>query len=216
MIFFFQIFDNLALLNDEGDMKKITFLTVFSFFASFINAQEYSVNNIVIKQGNQVFNIYDTEQTIKLKPAEFSIEYLNKPYQEKKNLFYAAQALVTDSSVNANLQEGTEIESIPYFEPGTGFAAEKNQVISYPFLSSDGHQYLYYVSNKEKRVEKIGTSGNWDIYKWTLKGVYQYDAEMDWNIYDNDQVHIALIIDRNLDGILQKGEFFTIHIEFQK
>lgn len=109
-----------------------------------------------------------------------------------------------------------KIESIQYFEAGTGFAAEKNQVIYYPILSYDGHQYLYYVSNKEKRVDKIGTSGNWDIYKWTLKGVYQYDAEMDWNIYDNDQVHIALIIDRNLDGILQKDEFFNIHINFKK
>ncbi|WP_314241040.1 hypothetical protein [Empedobacter tilapiae] len=197
-------------------MKKITLLTAFSLLASFANAQEYSTNNIVIKQDNQVFNIYDAEQTIKLRPAEFSIEYLNKPYQEKKNLFYAAQALVTDSTVDTNLQEGVRIDNIPYFEPGTGFAAEKNQVIYYPFLSSDGHQYLYYVSNKDKRVEKTGTSNNWDIYKWTLKGVYQYDAEMDWNIYDNTEVNIILIIDRNLDGILQKGEFFNIHIDFQK
>lgn len=195
-------------------MKKITFLAVFGFMTSFMNAQEYSVNNIVIKQGNQVFNIFDAEQTIKLKPTEFSIEYLNKPYQEKKNLFYAAQALVTDSPVDANLHEGMVIESIPSFEPGTGFAAEKNQIVSYPFLSFDGHQYLYYVSKNEKRVEKVGTSDNWDIYKWNLKGVYQYDAEMEWNMYDNNQVHITLIIDRNLDGILQNGEFFNLHIEF--
>lgn len=195
-------------------MKKITFLAVLGFMTSFMNAQEYSVNNIVIKQGNQVFNIFDAEQTIKLKPTEFSIEYLNKPYQEKKNLFYAAQALVTDSPVDANLQEGMVIESIPSFEPGTGFAAEKNQIVSYPFLSFEGHQYLYYVSKNEKRVEKVGTSDNWDIYKWNLKGVYQYDAEMEWNMYDNNQVHITLIIDRNLDGILQNGEFFNLHIEF--
>ncbi len=189
---------------------------VCSLLVSFGNAQEYTTNNLIIKQGNQTFNIDKADQTITLRPEEFSIEYLNKPYQEKKNLFYAAQALVTDSSADVNFQEGIKIESIPYFESGSGFAAEKNQVIYYPFLSYDGHQYLYYVSNNEKRVDKIGTSGNWDIYKWTLKGVYQYDAEMDWNIYDNDQVHIALIIDRNLDEILQKGEFFDVHINFKK
>ena len=189
---------------------------VCSLLASFGNAQEYTTNNLIIKQGNKTYTINEAEQTITLRPEEFSIEYLNKAYQEKKNLFYAAQALVTDSSADVNLQEGTKIESIQYFEAGTGFAAEKKQVIYYPILSYDGHQYLYYVSNKEKRVDKIGTSGNWDIYKWTLKGVYQYDAEMDWNIYDNDQVHIALIIDRNLDGILQKGELFNVHINFKK
>lgn len=197
-------------------MIKIKFLIVFYFLVSFLNAQDYSTHTLVIKQGNQIFNIHETAQTIKLLPEEFSIEYLNKPYQEKKELFYAAQALVTDRKADIELKEGLLIESIPYFESGTGFAAENNQVVYYPFLSFDGHQYLFYVSNKEKRVDKSGTSGNWDIYKWTLKGVYQYDAEMDWSAYDNTEVNILLIIDRNLDGILQKGEFFTIRIDFQK
>ncbi|MFV0186705.1 hypothetical protein OBK20_04935 [Empedobacter falsenii] len=197
-------------------MKKIMVLMVCSLLASFGNAQEYTTNNIIIKQGNQTFNIDKAEQTITLRPEEFSVEYLNKPYQEKKNLFYAAQALVTDHTIDINLHEGTEIESIPYFEAGTGFAAKENQLLHYPFLSLDGHQYLYYVPNKDKRVEKSGTSGQWDIHKWTLKGVFQYDAEMDWNIYDNNQVYITLIIDRNLDGILQKGEFFTLQIMFEK
>ncbi len=197
-------------------MTKIKFLIVFHFLVSFLNAQDYSTHTLVIKQGNQIFNIHETEQTIKLLPEEFSIEYLNKPYQEKKELFYAAQALVTDRKADIELKEGLSIESIPYFESGTGFAAENNQVVYYPFLSFDGHQYLFYVSNKEKRVDKSGTSGNWDIYKWTLKGVYQYDAEMDWSAYDHTEVNIVLIIDRNLDGVLQKGEFFTIRIDFQK
>ena len=148
-------------------MKTITLLSIFSFLATFTQAQEYSTNNIVIKQGKQTFNIYNAEQSIKLHPADFSIEYLNKPYQEKKNQFYAAQALVTDTKADVNLQEGIIIDSIPGFEPGSGFAAEKNQIIYFPFLSSEGHQYLYYSSNKDKRVEKSGTSAPWDIYKWT-------------------------------------------------
>ena len=69
-------------------MKTITLLSIFSFLATFTQAQEYSTNNIVIKQGKQTFNIYNAEQSIKLHPADFSIEYLNKPYQEKKNQFY--------------------------------------------------------------------------------------------------------------------------------
>ena len=197
-------------------MKTIILISLFNLLVSFVQAQEYSTDNIVIKQGHQTFNIYDETQTIKLNAAEFSIEYLNKPYQEKKNLFYAAQAIVTDNKLDYDLQDGTIIESIPGFEAGSGFAAEKNGIVYYPFLSSDGHQYLYYSSNKDKRVEKSGTSASWDIYKWTLKGVYQYDAEMDWNIYDNTEIYILLIIDRNLDGVLQKGEYFNIHINFTK
>ncbi|WP_413534001.1 hypothetical protein [Empedobacter brevis] len=197
-------------------MKRIRLLIAICLLTFVAHAQEYSTNNLVIKQGHNVYTIYDAEQTIKLRPAEFSIEYLNKPYQENKNLFYAAQALVTDSAVDTKLQEGMKIDDIPYFEPGAGFAAEKNQQIYYPFLSADGHQYLYYVSKKDKRVEKIGTSGDWDIYKWTLKGVFQYDADMDWELYDTTEVNIMLIIDRNLDGILQKGEFFHIHIDFDE
>lgn len=81
---------------------------VCSLLASFGNAQEYTTNNLIIKQGNQTYTINEAEQTITLRNEEFSIEYLNKPYQEKKNLFYAAQALVTDSSADVNFQEGTK------------------------------------------------------------------------------------------------------------
>ena len=64
---------------------------VCSLLASFGNAQEYTTNNLIIKQGNKTYTINEAEQTITLRPEEFSIEYLNKAYQEKKNLFYSTE-----------------------------------------------------------------------------------------------------------------------------
>lgn len=189
---------------------------IILLFVNFCFAQNYSLNNLFIRQGSRLIEIKQTENIITLHPSDFSIEYLNKPYEEKKGLFYNAQALITGSAVDVSLKDGSEITSIAYFEPGTGFSAEKNEVVNYPLLSSDGHQYLYYISNKDKRIDKIGVIGNWDIYSWTLKGVYQYDAEIDWSDYENDQVHIVFIIDRNLDGLLQSGEYYTLHIQFEK
>ena len=58
---------------------------VCSLLASFGNAQEYTTNNLIIKQGNKTYTINEAEQTITLRPEEFSIEYLNKAYQEKFN-----------------------------------------------------------------------------------------------------------------------------------
>lgn len=196
-------------------MKKITLLVTLFTFTNLLQAQEYSTDNVVIKQGNQIFNVYDTDQTITLQPETFSIQYLNKPYQEKKNLFYAARALVTDHKIDIEL-EGQSLEEIPYFEPGTGFAIENNLKENYPMLSDEGHQYLYYVSNKDKRVENIGKSGEWDIYEWTLGGIYQYDAEMDWRGYDSDEVNILFIVDRNLNGIIEQGEHHNLQILFKK
>ena len=196
-------------------MKKIILLFTLSIFTNSLYAQNYTVNNLTIKQGNELFYITDNEQTITLLPEVFSIQFLNKPYQEKRKLFYSARALVTDHKIDIDLK-GQSLEEISYFEPGTGFAAENNLKENYPILSDEGHQYLYYVSNKDKRVENIGKSGEWDIYQWTLGGVYQYDAEMDWKIYDLDEVYILFIVDRNLNGIIDQGEYHNLQIKFKK
>jgi len=192
----------------------LTLIASILFCSSLLNAQSFTPNQLKIKQGNKIVTINNTDQTISLKREQFSIQFLNQPYQEKKGLFYAARALVTDSKINLDLERKL-IDEIPYFEPGTGFEAEQNQLIHHPILSADGHQYLYYVSNKDKRVEKVGTAATWDIYQWNLEGVNQYDNDMDWNTYDNDEVNILFIVDRNLNGQLEKGEFHNLRIILQ-
>ncbi len=195
-------------------MKAIKlFLTLF-LLVNTLFAQEYSTENIVIKQGNQIFNIYDSSQTIELKPEKFSIQFLNKPYQEKKELFYAAQVVVSDSKITDEI-EGLEIENIPYFQSGTGFAADKTE-LNYPFLSNEGHQYLYYNSPKDKRIQKVGKSGEWDIYEWNVVGVYENDAEINWSNYNKNEVNLLILIDSNLSGNIQHGELHNVQIKFKK
>lgn len=196
-------------------MTKIKLLFTALLLTSLYPAQTCSTDNIVIKQGDKVFDIVNPEQTVTLNRSDFSIEFLNKPYQEKKKQHYAVQAVVTEGQIEADQQEGTVIKAVNFFAPGTGFSTESDQVAYYPFLSYEGHNYLYYTSTKDRRLDKVGTSGTWDIYKWTLKGVYENEQDITWKNYQKSEVFIALVIDRNLDGIMQKGEFFNVKINFK-
>lgn len=195
-------------------MEKLKLLIGLFSITCFSYAQEYSTQNIIIVQGNQTFNLYHTPQTIELKPEKFSIQFLNKPYQEKKNLFYAAQVVVSAEKLNDDI-EGYEIENIPYFQAGTGFSAE-NTELNYPYLSTEGHQYLYYTSDKDKRIQKIGKSGEWDIYEWNIEGVYTNDQDTKWENYDKKEINFLFLIDHDLSGNIQNGELHNVQIKFIK
>lgn len=195
-------------------MKSLFSIVAISVISSFSFAQNYSKENVYIKQRNQFFEINQPEQTIKLAAKPFTLQFLNKPYQEKLNLFYAAQILVTDYKIEGNLLDNL-IDEIPFFEPGTGFAAENKVEDNFPILSADGHHYLYYVSKEEKRINKIRTSGEWDVYEWTLNGVFENDKIIHWKDYQPKSVNFMIIVDLNLNGVVDEGEFHNIEIQFQ-
>ncbi|MBB1150870.1 MULTISPECIES: hypothetical protein [unclassified Myroides] len=179
-------------------------------------AQEVTPKTIVVKQGEKTLVIDQKTQNITLKPERFSIEFLNKPYQDKKKLFYAAKAMLTDNSQFVNEYESMSFDDISFFSPGTGFAApfDKNQF--FPFLSEEGHQYLYYASNSDHRINKIGKQKEWDIYQWNLDGVTIDGNEIKWEDYRIGELYLYFVVDQNLNNIIDPDEHHLIRITFKK
>ncbi|WP_413512627.1 hypothetical protein [Myroides odoratus] len=197
---------------------KTFFLTLGISLCSLIwaQAQEISTRNILVKQGNQIDVIDQNTQDITLKPTSFSIEFLNKPYQDRKDLFYAAKALLTDNSQFKNDYESASFDNIEFFSPGTGFAAPFDQNQSFPNLSEEGHQYLYFASNSDHRINKIGKQDEWDIYQWTLDGVTIDENEVTWENYHIGELYIYFVVDRNLNNTIDPNEHHLIRIAFKK
>lgn len=179
-------------------------------------AQEVTTKNILIKQGNTTIVIDQKTQNITLKPERFSLEFLNKPYQDKKELFYAAKALVTDNSQFENTFESMSFDDIEFFSPGTGFAASFGKSQGYPMLSEDGHQYLYFASNSDHRINKIGQQKEWDIYQWSLDGVNIDGNEIAWKNYRIGELYLYFVVDRNLNDTIDPDEHHLIRITFKK
>lgn len=196
-------------------MNKIV-LTLGLSLCSWIatQAQEITTKNILVKQGNKTIVIDQKTQNITLKPERFSIEFLNKPYQDKKELFYAAKALLTDNSQFKNTFESMSFDEIEFFSPGTGFAAPFDQNQFFPNLSEEGHQYLYYASNNDHRINKIGTKNEWDIYQWNLDGVNIDGNEIEWATYHIGELYLYFVVDQNLNNTIDPNEHHLIRIIF--
>ena len=189
-------------------------LSLCTWIAS--QAQAITTNTILVKQGGKTLVIDQKTQDITLAPERFSIEFLNKPYQDKKGLFYAAKALLTDNSQFVNEYESLSFDEIEFFSPGTGFAAAFDQNQFFPTLSEEGHQYLYYASNSDYRINKIGQQKEWDIYQWNLDGVNIDGNEIPWSEYRIGELYLYFVVDQNLNNIIDPNEHHLIRINFTK
>lgn len=198
-------------------MNKL-FLTLGLSLCTWVvtHAQEVTTKTILVKQGGKTLVIDQKTQNITLKPERFSIEFLNKPYQNKKKLFYAAKALLTDNSQFVNEYESMSFDDIAFFSPGTGFAASFDQNQFFPNLSEEGHQYLYYASNSDHRINKIGTQKEWDIYQWNLDGVNIDGNEITWSNYRIGELYLYFVVDQNLNNTIDPDEHHLIRITFKK
>lgn len=180
----------------------------------FVQAQKYAPNQLVIKQGENVIRMSSTEKTIELKQEPFTIQFLNKPYQEDLNLFYAAKAFMTTDPIESNFM-GETFDDIPFFSPGTGFAIDLEHYGSFPVLSDEGHQYLYYSSQRNKNIMKVDHMNPWDVYEWTLYGVFKEDENLYWKQSALKTLNILMVIDQNLNEVIDPEESFLLHIHFK-
>ncbi len=179
-----------------------------------LSAQEQVIQHLWIKQGDESVLIDQPKQSITLKKDTFSLQFWNKAYQPKKNQFYAAQAVIISQDIPDHF-EGLSLDEVSYFEPGTGFAADSDQNLSYPFFSNEGHQYLYYTSEKDRRIDKIKKHENGNIYNWTIKGLWMDEENYNWETIVTDSIHILFFIDTNQNDVMDKGEYFIIDIIFE-
>ncbi len=149
--------------------------------------------------------------------AAFSIHFYNKMYDADNNKFYAAR-LVAEYSEDQipTIKPGLSINSIPCFMPGTGLAANASYGYTSLTMSSTAHHYLYYQDEEHKRVNKIGEKKGYSLFEFST------DSLNFWGEYESmqqtkvSQFYLALLIDRNLNGMVDEGEYQIITIRIKE
>lgn len=113
------------------------------------------------------------------------------------------------------LTVGALIEEINFFMPATGLAAANG----YPYLweSEFAHHYVAYSFEEPRlqRAELLEQSGQMLRLSWPISG-YNNDAavETDFATMPPPPMHIAVLRDRNLNGIVDEGEVLTFTLVF--
>ncbi|HLG04318.1 MAG TPA: hypothetical protein VI731_12040, partial [Bacteroidia bacterium] len=92
-----------------------------------LNGQVNNSNYITFIQGDSIFRIDSSIDSLVLEKKPFAIRYFCKQYDDEGGQYYAAQIAVLKNPGNMIcLAVGKKTKSIPYFASGTGLASDAN------------------------------------------------------------------------------------------
>lgn len=183
-------------------------------------ANNTSTHTEVFLIQNKKENLIKDRQTINLDKAEFAIEYFNKKYQPDQNIFHAALvAFSLDEGDFSNYTKGDFIKENPYFKPGTGMAPSYNGFYESIFIENDANCYLTYQNESKRRVNLIKEFNNGFLrLNFPVKKFHIGGESIEIKNTTFDKIHVAILIDWNLNQIIDSDELtrFTINFENKK
>lgn len=170
-------------------------------------------NEVVVFQDGKESVIRSDSQVMEITEDRFSIRFYNKKHYPEKEEFYAAQiAALTDEKAFRQIQIGQQMDDIPYFVRGSGMAADQEGYEVF-FVYNEGHHYLYYENETNKRLELIGQKGdNWR-FEFTVDSLWLNDEKLPLQNEKIDELYLVILIDRNLNRVIDKGELSKLTLK---
>ena len=195
---------------------KYNILLLFLFILISASLSAIAQGPISFIQNGQVITVTKNSESIQLARKPFTIRYYAKQYNSKKEKFYAAQFAVLENANDTSFAKiGNKTEDIPYFQPGTGFAVDENGMYSEIFIANDGHHYLTYESEEDKRAKLISKNNDLLELEWDISGVFYENKDLQFSELQLSTVYFVVLIDGNLNGKIDKEELKIIQITFK-
>ncbi len=195
-------------------MKLITFLSFLSFAIDSLGQELFQ--KITFLQGDSSYIVFIDNDSIKIERKPFSVRFFCKKYEEKNEKFYSVQVAILDECYDTLLLKvGQKTINIPFFEPGTGMAPGENNMYDSIFISNEGHHYLTYENDKEKRVFLISSNENILELEWKIFGAFYRDNSVSFSDLKLPFLYFIVFADRNLNGIIDNNELKKIKVVFK-
>jgi hypothetical protein len=171
---------------------------------------------ITIYQDDTEVEVGSEEQEIQIRRAKFAIRFSSKRYNSSKEQFYAAQiAAFLDKSELSKINEGMSTEDISCFEPGSGMATGSNGFYESIIFNNAGHHYLYFENKKERRVNLISENNGILRLEFPITKLYINEKDVTLEQADVSEFYLAILIDRNLNNVIDKGEVTKLTIKIK-
>lgn len=128
-------------------------------------------------------------------------------------------AALDDRSYFDLAEEGTKLEDIPYFVPGSGLATDG--LYDSMYIINEGHHYLFYSDDDDSRLTLIDEDENSIIdTSWDIEKLQMYDTDtFEFTEYSFDElpledVYLVAISDLNNNEIIDEGECIKLVLTF--
>lgn len=192
-------------------MKNIQLLLLLIMLPAGVMATQEKYNSISQKRKRIYLNKEYTE--LELKREAFTIRFSNRRYTDDAH--YATRiAVFTDKELLDKVMTGVNVNEVPYFAPYTGIAADSFGYSSI-FMNNEGHHYLYYKEEQDKRANLVSESNGVLELEWSPHSFYLDEQDKDFATAGIDRFYIVIFSDRDLDNTVGFGELQKIAVTFK-
>lgn len=162
---------------------------------------------------NEKEKVIDSE-AITIAREKFAIRFFNKKYNAENKEYYAARivALLKTSELDV-IKTGMRLANMPRFSEGTAMAGKIGGYENLIF-SNDGHHYLYYENAINRRLNLVKEGDLYQKLGFEIRGFLFYENGTKIPISESklNEFYLAILIDRNLNGIIDDGELRKVTV----
>lgn len=183
-------------------------------YSLLVHAQSFN-NTIVIEQNGIEKPITTENSSLYLDKKPFTIRFENKFYNAKKDYLNALQVAIIANDKNlGQIEEGTPINLVPYFEVGTALAPDEDGFYGAAVVNSYGHHYLYYENDTNRSVALIATKQPLGIFRWEINRFYIDGTEYAIKHIKVHKLNFIFLNDFNANGIIDLDELRIVELYF--
>lgn len=193
---------------------KIIFFALVLIWTGLIPKLVWSQSeNMQIIQSDSVYTLSPGNHSILLERKPFVIRASVKKYKERKMEFNALQLAVRNT--NAGMcRAGLIISDIPYFAPGTGIAAEKDDAYPFLFINDEAHHYFTVQNKNNKRVDQAIKSKGLYLVDIRVNGFNDKGKDILIEEFKGIELFMDILINKNLNELIDQDELTQIHLRF--
>lgn len=201
---------------------KYIFILLFLCF-SFTEAdaqKKAPKSEVELIQGDRHFPLTSVHSNVTLKREPFNIDFILKQSNEDEGEFHYARFVASSEELYFKyMKEGMDINETPVLADGTSMATNENNVYNSLFLIEGNHNF-YYASEDHQRggakVIKKYRNGKIKL-RWYIPDIYEYrQTPYPFTQLKTDHLYLIAFFDKDNDRVIDKGEYYTITLTFEK
>jgi len=197
-------------------LSSLIVTVLFTSMSLYGQTEDFN-NNVIFKQKKRSVTISKPYDSITLSKGPFAMDFYCKQYDEAGEVYNAVSvAVLADENDIGDISVGRNLNDIPYFGLGTGFAADKSGYTSI-YINNEGRHYLYYKNEQDKRVNLVSAGSEMLLLEWEVAAFLNKETQEDIPMSElkNDYLYFVVLMDRNRNNIIDEWEVKVVKILFK-
>lgn len=187
-----------------------------------INEEDFLINVAIYQNGKEY--LMNIEDSISIEKKKFAIRFNNKRYDQGSEKLYRARIATLKTKAELDRVKAGEIteDSLLFFFPGTDMTPYEDNFYRNLNFTDMAHTSLYYENENNRRVKLLSDNKDYLRLEFEVDSFILNEDPTNFNEpavhiseMQKETIYIAVFIDKNLNGKIEKGEYSKITLHFK-